>query len=58
MNTIRISGLSKRSKRYAPAISAGDRFGHHFFAGGDFALSDRRAALGAEIIEDLAVGQN
>jgi surfactin synthase thioesterase subunit len=58
MNTIRICGLSKRSKRNVPAVSAGDRFGHHFLAGGHFALSDRRTALGAEIIEELAIGQN
>jgi len=58
MNTIRICGLSKRLNGNGPAISRGDRFRHHFLAGSDFALSDRRPAFGAEIIEDLAVGQN
>jgi hypothetical protein len=58
MNTIRICGLSKRLNGNALAISCGQRFRRQFFAGSDFTLSDRRPALGAEIIEDLAVGQN
>jgi hypothetical protein len=58
MNAIRICGLPKRLNGNTPAISRSGRFRHHFVAGGYFALSDRRAALGAEIIEDLAVGQN
>src|SRR5260370_16389008 len=58
MNTIRICGLSKRLNGNGPAISRGDRFRHHLFAGSDFPLADRRPAFGAEIIEDLSVGQN
>jgi hypothetical protein len=56
MNTIRICGLSKRSKtNFSPWLH---RFGHYFFAGGDLTLTDGRSALGAEIIENLAIGQN
>jgi len=29
-----------------------------FFAGGDFALTDRGAALSAEVIENFFIGQN
>ena len=58
MKTIRICGLSKRLNGNALTISTVDRFGRHFFAGGDFALPDRRTALGAEVIENLPIGQN
>src|SRR5262245_61633800 len=58
MNTIRICGLSKGSKWNANLSPWLHRLGHHFLAGGNFALANRRAALTAEVIEDLFVRQN
>jgi hypothetical protein len=56
MNTIRILGLAKGSKaNLSPWLH---RFGHHLFSGRHFTLADRRAALGAEIVENFAIGQD
>jgi hypothetical protein len=57
MKTIRMCGLSK-SNWNAMTSSAGCGFGHHSFAGCHFTLPHRRTAFGAEIIENLAIGQN
>jgi hypothetical protein len=56
MKTIRICGLSKRSKWNSNLPPRLHRPGHHFFSGGNFTLPNRRAAFGAEVIENLFVG--
>src|SRR5437588_221297 len=58
IKTIRICGLSKRLNRNVLTVSARDALGRYFLTGGDFALPDRRTALGAEVIENLPIGQN